>query len=316
MTADLPRVSIVTPSFNQALFLEATIQSVLHQNYPNLEYIIIDGGSTDGSVDIIRRYAGQLAYWVSESDRGQADAINKGFAVARGSLLGWLNSDDLLLPGALQQLASAHALTPDALLAGDIINFMDGSRRGWLTHQHSLTAENFIAFWKTMGNWHQPGLYFPASLFNQIGFLDTSLHYAFDREFFSRALLNGISVEYLNKPVAAFRLHTTSKTVSTGAKWHDEQYEVARRFYKGEQRELESAYTFGKALTALSIFYEESWDRNLATRMLWKTIENDMRWLRKWAFWKTVFRLWFPRSFVRYLRARWLTDRAVIPIPN
>src|SRR5688500_5767577 len=103
-----PLVTIVTPSFNQAPYLEATIQSVLSQNYPNLEYIIVDGGSTDGSVEIIKRYSGRLAYWVSEPDGGQAEAINKGVARSTGSLVGWLNSDDLLLPGALRRLAEAH----------------------------------------------------------------------------------------------------------------------------------------------------------------------------------------------------------------
>jgi glycosyltransferase involved in cell wall biosynthesis len=116
MTARCPRVSIVVPSFHQARYLEATIRSALDQDYPALELLVIDGGSTDGSVEIIRQYAPRLAYWESGPDRGQCHAINKGLARARGEIVAWLNSDDLLLPGAVQAAVAALAACPEAAL--------------------------------------------------------------------------------------------------------------------------------------------------------------------------------------------------------
>src|SRR6185369_4878244 len=139
-----PKITIVTPSFNQGRWIEQTIRSVLDQGYPNLEYIVLDGGSTDGSSEIIERYAGSLAFWASEPDGGQAAAINRGFARATGSLLGWINSDDLLEPGALALLAAEHRATPDAVLLGDVWNFVDGSDELSLHRNRVVTARGLI----------------------------------------------------------------------------------------------------------------------------------------------------------------------------
>src|SRR5688572_17831514 len=124
-----PLVSIITPSFNQARFLEETIQSVLSQDYANIEYLIVDGGSTDGSLEIIKRYAGRLAWWVSEKDQGQTDAINKGFARAQRKILAWLNSDDTYLPHAVSEAAAYLLSNPEAGMVYGDANLIDEAGR-------------------------------------------------------------------------------------------------------------------------------------------------------------------------------------------
>lgn len=128
MASSPPKISVITPSYNQAQFVEATLQSVLDQNYPNLEYIVIDGGSTDGSAEIIERYADQLTYWVSEKDSGQSQAINKGLRRATGDILCWLNSDDTFLPGTLafvaEQLADGSGTS--AIVGDCAVVYLDG----------------------------------------------------------------------------------------------------------------------------------------------------------------------------------------------
>src|SRR5512138_1788368 len=125
----LPLVSIITPSFNQAAFLETTIRSVLDQDYPSLEYFIVDGGSKDGSLEIIQRYAHRLAGWVSEPDRGQTDAINKGFGMAHGEILAWLNSDDVYQPGAVAEAATFLQQNPEVGLVYGDATYIDENGR-------------------------------------------------------------------------------------------------------------------------------------------------------------------------------------------
>lgn len=228
-----PKITIVTPSYNQGPFIEETIQSVLGQVYPNLDYIIIDGGSTDGSVGIIRKYEEKLSYWISEKDEGQADAINKGFARAAGTLLGWLNSDDILLPGALQLLAEAHRGHPDSIIAGDVKNFDENGERAVIC-QKGLSKENFAASWNQVWeqkiSYHQPGIFFPKSAWDMCGPLDIGFHYCFDSDLMFR-LLDQRNVVYLKKVIAGFRLHSSSKTMSRGDEFESESDRVLRKYW-------------------------------------------------------------------------------------
>ncbi|MCO6432103.1 MAG: glycosyltransferase [Deltaproteobacteria bacterium] len=227
-----PRITIVTPSFNQGQYLEDTLVSVLNQNYPNLEYIVIDGGSSDNSVDIIRTYSHRLAWWTSEKDQGQSDALNKGFAKATGEIFGWINSDDLLLPDALHRVALQYQKSPQHLVIGDTILFSSHPPFEILQRQFGVTFENMVMNWigRRM-TWCQPGTFFPAQAFRNVGGLDSSLRYVFDRDLMCR-LLKDSAVAYVREPIAKFRLHGESKTVAESPRWVDEQILVTKRYSK------------------------------------------------------------------------------------
>lgn len=207
------RISIVTPSYNQGQFIEETIRSVLLQGYPNLEYIIMDGGSNDESVEIIRKYEPWLAYWVSQSDEGQADAINQGFSRSTGGILGWLNSDDLLCPRALSRIASAYHNDTS-------LNVTCGFRK--LINQKSKITGNWVygkptAFvLKRLCFIAQETVYWRREVWEQVGSLDASFKFAMDYEYWQRMLAAGYRFELLPYYLGCFRLHPMSKNSVAG----------------------------------------------------------------------------------------------------
>jgi glycosyltransferase involved in cell wall biosynthesis len=226
--ADLPLVSIVTPSYNQAQFLEQTILSILAQDYPNLEYIIVDGGSTDGSVDIIRKYEMHLSYWVSEPDEGQVDAINKGFARAAGEILVWLNSDDVYLnPGTVSRVVSLFQQYPqvDAVSGGGVILSADGR---WMRHTEVVPARAYYEQLRYKNVILQPATFFKRPVLDALP-LDESLHFAFDWDFFIR-LARDFNLLVVHEVWAGYRMWGENKTAVGSAARSREQAEVIKRY--------------------------------------------------------------------------------------
>ncbi|MBV9122859.1 MAG: glycosyltransferase [Planctomycetes bacterium] len=217
----LPSVSIVTPSFNQAEFLGQTLDSILAQNYPRLETIVLDAGSTDGSVDVLRRYADRLSYWVSEPDRGPAQAINKGFQRASGEILAWVNSDDLLTPGAVWEAARLFAEDPDLDLVygnalyiderNDLVLADHGSYRTGLYYGDFQPTERIPRYWNYVHAVPQPTVFFRRRLLEACGHLDESYQFIFDFELFFR-FAQKARIRKLERTQAFYRIHTRSKT--------------------------------------------------------------------------------------------------------
>ena len=208
--ANCPRVSIVTPSFNQAQFLEETIRSVLDQDYPDLEYIIVDGGSTDDSRGIIEAYADRLAWWVSEPDRGQTDAINKGFARASGEILAWINSDDTYLPGAISEAVDyLRQNTGAGMVYGDA-NLV--SKTGQVLGRFPARQTDYRRLRRGYVHIPQQSSFFRASLWRQVGPLDPSFYFAMDYDLWVR-LARIAPLHYYPRLWANFRLHSTGKSV-------------------------------------------------------------------------------------------------------
>ncbi len=220
--AKQPLLSIITPSFNQAQFLEQSINSVLEQNYPRVEYLLIDGGSTDGSQEIIKKYSAHLAYWLSEPDHGQADAINKGFKRAKGAIVAWLNSDDYYLPNAFSQAVQIFQENPQvAFLYGDVLAVdAEGKSINLLRYQpwglYDLMCFNIIG---------QPSVFIRKSFLEKTGYLDLSYKLLLDHHLWLRLAMLA-PIKYVPVLLSAARYHPLAKNLSLAEDFGKEAYRI------------------------------------------------------------------------------------------
>ena len=219
-------VSIVTPSFNQARFLEATILSVLEQDYPNVEYFIIDGGSTDGSVEIIKKYEHRLAGWVSEKDRGQTDALNKGFGMTHGDILAWLNSDDTYQPGAVREAVDLLTANPTLGMVYGDTNFID--ENGAVRGKFPARQTDYARLQRGYVHIPQQASFFRGDLWRRVGPLDPDFYFAMDYDLWVR-LAREAPLLYVPRLWANFRLHGDAKTITADDRCWPEMLRVHRR---------------------------------------------------------------------------------------
>lgn len=255
-TSTWPRISIVTPSFQQAAYLEETLRSVLLQNYPNLEFLVLDGGSTDGSAALIERYAPHLAYWQSRPDGGQADAINQGFSRATGEIVGWLNSDDFYLPGALLAVARAFRRTQADVVYGDALNLFqaDGTLQYWQGHWIRPSFLQFGGMFSSHATFWRREIHVP---------LWTELNCNVDGELWQR-LVPGRRLHHLRQPLGVFRAHAETK--SSADKWRDKWRADDEKIWARHGRPTRSRL-FRHGFNRIQRFYKWlSWRRDVAAR--------------------------------------------------
>jgi len=238
MTRELPKISVITPSFNQGRFIEQTILSVISQGYPDLEFIILDGGSTDETATVIKKYESHITYWHSRKDNGQAAAINEGFEMATGDILCWLNSDDMYLPGILHKIAdSFHDIHSAEIVFGNCIHFNELSKktRGsdvLRSHENfRLSLCDYII---------QPSSFFTRSAWQKTGKLNESLHFSFDWEWFIRLEKAGVHFIPVPDYISLYRIHEAHKSGTGSGKRVEELKQIADTY---NERRLAKAFS-------------------------------------------------------------------------
>lgn len=243
-----PKISIVTPTFNQGKYIEETILSIINQNYPNLEYIIVDGGSNDNTINIIKKYEEKLTYWVSEPDKGQAQAINKGLKIATGEVFQWINSDDYLGKDALFKIAETFINNNVEAVAGKTVYFRDKKFEEPI-RQAKLTAKGLIK-WEKGVKFVQPGVWLRRKQIIDCGGIDEQFHYAFDWDLYIRYLSKYRRVSYIKDVLVYFRLHDESKTESSIEKFKEEEVLIIEKILRFKNyKDAKSAGKFRKERT-------------------------------------------------------------------
>ncbi len=236
--SELPLISVITPSYNQAPYLEKTIRSVLEQDYPNLQYGIVDGCSTDGSIEIIQKYRNHLDFAIIEKDHGQAEALNKGMKRAIGRIVCYINSDDTLLPHALHTVANHFVNHPDDMwMIGDCI-FID-CRGNRMVHPETHTDRMIATEIDDLAHvlirnkpveMPQPGIFWKRELLHRFGYFDETLHYTFDYDMWCRFLAAGLKPAVVHDALATYRLHDTSKSCAQKPQFLLEHIETEKRY--------------------------------------------------------------------------------------
>ena len=235
-----PRISIITPSFNQGNFIEQTILSVLSQDYPNLEYLVADGGSSDATLDVLAKYSGKVT-WISEADEGQTDAINKGLRRATGSVVGYLNADDLLLPGTLKRVGEVFINHPQTCWVTGKCRIVDEEnneiRRPITVYKNTLLGLHSFSLLLMTNYISQPATFWRKDASESIGYLDENLRYVMDYEYWLRLYSKSPPV-FIPEYLAAFKIHQSSKTTSTGHKdiYVDEEKIIVGRYVRSRSQ--------------------------------------------------------------------------------
>jgi len=266
MQISYPKISVITPSYNQGQFIEETIISVIGQKYPELEYIIIDGGSTDNSTAIIRKYERDLAYWISEKDSGQSEALNKGFKKASGDIVCWINSDDLLLPGSLKIVAEYFWKHPDVMfINGNTLRIDPQSKilfNNYILRQNSWFARQGIF------NMSQPAMFWRRELFNKTGYINESFHAMMDLEFLIRIFESGVKIGQIDKTLSAIRIHNVTKTSVGGSIWENDKKNI-RTIYGGKY-DIDNYSRLHFVLFAIIKLLKLKYLRDLIFKIRWK----------------------------------------------